>query len=125
MWYENIGFLTIIILSWANELLELPRYVFGGDTRINWRESAMETVVVLMVWLVVHVVTKKLLARLYHLEGFLKICAWCRKVAREDEWLSMEMFFERGFSVKTSHGMCPDCARKMMPEDPNAPTEEK
>ncbi len=111
LWYENIGFLAIIILSWANELLDLPRHIFGGNTRVNWREAAMETVLVLIVWLSVHVVTKRLLARLYYLEGFLRICAWCRKVAHDDEWLTMEQYFERGFRLKTSHAMCPDCAK--------------
>jgi len=114
LWYENIGFLAIIILSWANELLDLPHYVFGGVTRVNWRESAMETFLVLIVWVSVHVVTRKLLARLYYLESSLRMCAWCRKVAHEDEWLPMEQYFERGFSVRTSHGMCPDCAKSWM-----------
>lgn len=114
LWYENIGFLAIIILSWANELLDLPRHLFGGDTRVNWRESAMETFLVLIVWVSVHVVTRKLLARLYYLEGSLRICAWCRKVAHEDEWLPLEQYFEQGYSVRTSHAMCPDCAKSWM-----------
>ena len=90
LWYENIGFLAIIILSWANELLDLPRHVFGGNTQVNWHESAMESFLVLVVWVSVHVVTRRLLARLYYLEGSLRICAWCRKVGYEDKWLSLE-----------------------------------
>ena len=120
LWYENIGFLAIIIMSWANELLDLPRHVFGGDTRVNWRESVMETILVSMVWLAVHVVTKRLLDRLYYLEGFLRVCSWCRKVAHDDEWLPLEEYFKRGFSIQTTHGVCPDCARKMVPKEPNA-----
>jgi hypothetical protein len=119
LWYENIGFLAIIVLSWGNEFLDLPRHVFGGDTRVNWRESVMETILVLVVWVSVHVVTKKLLARLYYLEGFLRICAWCRKVAHGDEWLPLEEYFERGFNIRTSHGMCSDCAKKAMRNDPD------
>ena len=116
LWYENLGFLAIILLSWANELLDLPQHIFGGQTRANWRESAMETVVVLLVWFAVHVVTKKLLARLHYLEEFLRVCAWCRKVSHGDEWLPVEQYFKQGFRIETSHGICPDCARKMKPE---------
>ncbi len=117
LWCENIGFSAMILLSWANEFLDLPRHVFGGNTQINWRESAMETVLVLIVWTTVHVVTKRLLERLYYLEGFIHVCAWCRKVAHGDEWLPLEKYFERGFSIKTSHGMCPECAKKVMKDE--------
>jgi hypothetical protein len=113
LWYENLGFLAIIVLSWLDELAGLPRLVFGGDTRVNWRESAMETILVVIVWGLVHFATKKLLDRLHYLEGFQRICSWCKKVAYHDEWLPIEEYFERGFSVRTSHGICPACAKKM------------
>lgn len=118
LWCENIGFLALIILSWANELLDLPHHVFDIHTRGNWRESAMESIIILIVWLSVHAVTKRLLRRLYYLEGFLRLCAWCRKVARDEEWLSLEQYVERDFRVQTSHGMCPDCAKRWGQEKP-------
>ncbi len=114
MLFENIGFIAVILLSWANEFFDLPRRVFGGHTQVNWRESAMETLLVLIVWGSVHVVTKKLLARLYYLEGFLRVCAWCRKIGQDDAWLPLEEFFSKGFDVKTSHGICPACAEKVL-----------
>jgi hypothetical protein len=114
LWYENAGFLAIIILAWANEFLDLPRLVFGGDTRINWRESAMETLLVLIVWTSVHSVTKKLLARLYYLEGFLHVCAWCKKIGHEDQWLPLEQYFSVGLKIETSHGICPACQAKLL-----------
>lgn len=116
LWYENAGFLAIIALSWANELLDLPRLVFGGETRINWHESVLETFLVLLVWIPVHLVTRRLLARLYYLEGFLRVCAWCRKVAHEDQWLPLEQYFAQGLSIQTSHGICPECASKVLSE---------
>lgn len=114
LWYENIGFLAIIILSWANELLDLPRLVFGGNTPVNWHEGAIESFLVLIVWASVHVATKKLLDRLYSLDGSFRICAWCRKVGYEDKWLPLEQYLDQGFSIRTSHAMCPDCARSWM-----------
>ncbi|MDA8159139.1 MAG: hypothetical protein M0T76_00220 [Desulfobacteraceae bacterium] len=114
LWYENLGFLALILLFWANELLDLPRLLFGGKTRMNWREAALESLLTLAVWLVVHLLTRRLLARLHYLERFLKVCAWCRKIGEGDDWLPMEQYFLRKFDTKTSHGICPDCAEKML-----------
>ncbi len=93
LWYENLGFLALILLFWANELLDLPRLLFGGKTRMNWREAALESLLALAVWLVVHLLTRRLLARLHYLERFLKVCAWCWKIGDGDDWLPMEQYF--------------------------------
>jgi hypothetical protein len=116
LWYEAIGFLLIIALSWLDELLSLPARLFGGVQHTNWREAAMETTIVLAVWLVVFVFTKRLLVRLYYLEGFLRVCAWCRKIGHDDEWMPLETYFSKGFDIKTSHSICPACAKKMEAE---------
>ena len=120
LWYQAFGFLLIIILSWMDELLSLPARLFGGIQHSNWREAAMETIVALAVWLIVYALTKRLLARLYYLEGFLRVCAWCRKIGQSDKWLPVERYFSKGFDIKTSHGLCPDCEQKMMSGNTNA-----
>ena len=48
-------------------------------------------------------------ARLFHLEGFLKVCAWCQKVEHGDSWFPIAEFFQQRFDARTSHGMCPEC----------------
>jgi hypothetical protein len=116
LWYESIGFVLIIILSWLDEVLNLPGLLFGGAKQTDWRESVMETVVIMAVWLIVLVFTGRLLGRLQYLEGFLRICAWCRKVYHNGEWIPVETFFDRKLDVKTTHGMCPECARKLLDE---------
>jgi hypothetical protein len=123
--YENLGFLAIIILSWANELLDLPRIILGGVTRINWREAAMETILVSIVWISVHAVTKKLLARLHYLESFLRVCAWCRKIGQDDDWLPLEQYFSKGFDITTSHGICPACKEKVLSGERSPDTPQK
>ncbi len=112
--YESIGFVFVIALSWLDELLNLPGLLFGGSKVPDWHESLMETVVVLAVWLVVAVLTRRLLGRLRHLEGFLKMCAWCRKIDYNGEWIPVEAFLAQKLDVKTSHGVCPECARKAL-----------
>ena len=116
LWYEHLGFLAIIILSWVNEMLELPQRLFGGGSYAAWRESAVETVLVVMVWGAVYVVTKRLLARLRYLEGFLRVCAYCRNICHDEDWLPLEQYFARGLEVQTSHGVCPACQAKVRSE---------
>ena len=86
---------------------------------MNWREAAIETLLVVVVWVAVHVVTKRLLARLHYLEGFLRVCAWCRKISHDDDWLPVEDYFAKGFEIKTSHGICPVCAKKALSDAKN------
>jgi hypothetical protein len=119
LWYEAFGFLLIIALSWLNELLSLPSRVFGGVPHSNWRESAMESLVALAVWLGLFLITKRILQRLYYLENFIRVCAWCRKIGEGDKWLSLEEYFSEGFAIKTSHGICSECANNLRAKRPH------
>jgi hypothetical protein len=111
---EAVGFLSIITLSWLDELAGLPQLFFGSASTVNWHEALMETAVALLAWFVVHLLTKRLLKRLHYLEEYLRVCAWCRKIGSDEEWLPLEEYFDRHFATKTSHGMCPDCTKKFM-----------
>jgi hypothetical protein len=66
-----------------------------------------------IVWLVVIILTKRLMRRLFYLDGFLRVCAWCRKIGHEDKWTTLENYFVTGFSIKTSHSICPKCQEAM------------
>jgi hypothetical protein len=116
LWYESLGFLFLIALSWLNELLSLPHLIFGGGPHSNWHEAAMESTALLIVWGAVLVFTKRLMRRLFYLDGFLRVCAWCRKIGHEEEWTTLEDYFSRGFAIETSHGMCPECLAKWAQE---------
>ena len=113
--FENIGFLAIIIMSWLDDLLDFSNHIYGTDSGFNWVESVVETIIVLLVWLPVHIFTRRLLARLHYLESYLRVCAWCRKIGHGEEWLSMEQYFANELDVETNHGICPDCAKRVMP----------
>jgi len=107
--YEIAGFLAIIALSWINELLGLPGLLFGTEHLGGWHESVLETAIILVVANPVVVVTRRLVARLHYLEEFLRLCAWCRKLHADNEWIPLEEFMERRFDTRTSHGICPAC----------------
>jgi hypothetical protein len=50
--------------------------------------------------------TKRIVSRLYYLEGFLRVCAWCKKPEHNGERIRVEEFFESEFQTKISQGMC-------------------
>lgn len=51
------------------------------------------------------------------LRGFLPICASCKKI-RDDKgyWNQIETYISNHSEAQFSHGLCPDCARKLYPD---------
>jgi hypothetical protein len=109
LWLISGGFLAIIVFSWLDEVTNFPRLIGGIDYVSNWRESALETLIVIAVAIPVVLMTRLLLNRLYYLEGFLSVCAWCKRVDHDGEWIPMNQYFERNFQMETSHAICSAC----------------
>ena len=82
---EAFGFSLIIVLSWATEVFQFPHLLFDEPVFFNWHRAGLRTAVVLTIWIWVHLETKRILKRLHHLEDFLLVCSWCRKVGYEGE----------------------------------------
>jgi len=57
------------------------------------------------------------LAKVKKLSGFLPICASCKKI-RNDQgyWTQIEAYIRDHSEAEFSHGICPECARKLYPE---------
>jgi PAS domain S-box-containing protein len=50
------------------------------------------------------------------LSGLLSICASCKRIRNEREkWESLESYVQSHSEAKFSHGVCPDCLRKLYP----------
>ena len=51
------------------------------------------------------------------LEGILPICASCKKI-RDDkgEWTQVDTYITRHSDAEFSHGICPECARRLYPD---------
>jgi hypothetical protein len=105
------GFSLIIALSWIVEFLHVPHLMFNEAITFSWPRVLLRTGVVLLIWIWVHLSTRRLLDRVHGLEEYLRVCAWCRKVGHGDEWLTMEEYFGSQFGRSTSHGICPACAK--------------
>lgn len=119
LWYPTLGFALMILLTWGIEYSGVSQLVFGGEPHVwDWRDATLQTALLVVVWAVVLLVSRRVTAHLLYLKGFLRVCAWCRRVSYQDQWLRLEEYFEKGFHVGTTHGMCPQCVQKM--EEANA-----
>jgi hypothetical protein len=60
---------------------------------------------------------QKALAEVKKLSGFLPICASCKKI-RDDKgyWNQIEEYIRTHSEAEFSHGLCPDCTRKLYPD---------
>jgi len=116
LWIEAFGFSILIAFSWLTEVARIPHFLFDEPFTPNWHRALLRTIVIALIWTWVHRVTRRLLKRLHHLEEFLRICSWCRKVCHDGNWLTLEEYFNSRFATQTSHGMCPECLKKGVQE---------
>lgn len=66
------------------------------------------------------------LLRVRQLEGFVPICASCKKIRTEGadadiqmSWVPVESYISERTNAEFSHGICPDCREKLYPELPS------
>ena len=60
---------------------------------------------------------RKALQEVKVLSGFLPICASCKKI-RDDKgyWNQIEEYIRKHSHAEFSHGICPDCSKKLYPD---------
>ena len=58
------------------------------------------------------------LAEIKVLSGLLPICASCKRI-RDDggDWTQLESYIHQHSQAEFSHGLCPECARNLFPDD--------
>jgi len=110
---EVTGFSLATAAAWATESLDPP---------FSWSQVLIETAVILIVGIVTISMTQRLLQRIKTLEGFLSICASCKKVHVDDRWVPIEEVLDRGSDLRLSHGVCDDCAQRLYGEYLTGPT---
>jgi DNA-binding response OmpR family regulator len=55
------------------------------------------------------------LAEVKTLRGLIPICAWCRKFRSDDGfWMSVEEYLRAHTEADCTHGICPDCQKKLL-----------
>lgn len=108
---------AFIGLTLANEIVDVPHALFG-DPQTPYRRSE----VVIEIALAVSVVALELgfIARLRRsvriLEGFIPICASCKKIRHFDRWEPLERYLLENSMAQLTHGICDECERRLYPE---------
>jgi hypothetical protein len=113
--------LTIfVLLTISNELLDLPRYLFG-DQPTSFSQRKGEVIFEIFIYFIVlsaafYTFEKKIKAEIKILEGFIPICANCKKIRQDIDWKVLEEYISENSLAKFSHSICPECAKKLYPE---------
>lgn len=114
---QIVAFFLMILIIWLNEILDLPYRLLGApETPVNWRESLLESSLILLLGIFVVRETRFLFAQMRNLEGILPICCNCKKIRTDkNSWQAIEEYLLSRAPVDFSHSICEDCARKLYP----------
>jgi hypothetical protein len=113
-----IFILTIfVLLTISNELLDLPRYLFG-DQPTSFSQRKGEVIFEILIYFIVlsiafYIFEKKIKAEIKILEGFIPICASCKKIRQDIDWKVLEEYISENSLAKFTHSICPECASKL------------
>jgi hypothetical protein len=116
--YEIIAFASIMLLIWLDEVIDIPDILLGADpTPINWRESIFESIGIVVLGALIVRMTYNIFKRMKYLEGILPICGSCKRIRDEnDNWHQIEAYVRDRSDTEFTHGICPECARKLYPD---------
>lgn len=107
--YEAAGFALVILFLWLNELADIPRLLGAAATPVNVAESVFETVLVLALGIAVVWVTLRFIRRVQFLEGFLPVCARCKRIRVRERWIPIEVYIDDHSEAEFTHSICPEC----------------
>ena len=118
-----ISQLTVLFLflsmTICNEVFDFP-HLFLGDSATSFQQRTGEVLIELAILTVIMIVEIILIKRLYQririLEGFLPICANCKKIRHENSWDQIEKYIADHSLAKFSHSICPECMKKLYPK---------
>jgi hypothetical protein len=108
---EAVAFALSTALIWLDEWLDLPHLLFGDSASpARFHEAGVESACIAVGGTLAVLATLALLRRLHQLETYVAMCAWCRKVRVDGRWMPFEEFLLRQSDLRTSHGICEQCA---------------
>jgi hypothetical protein len=111
--------LIFMTLTFANEVLDLPHFIFS-DQATTWSQRSGEIFIESIMFIAVVVLEiylfRRLVRRIKILEGFLPICANCKKIRHQDQWEQIESYISKNSLARFSHSLCPECLDKLYPE---------
>jgi hypothetical protein len=108
--------MIILVLTWCDSMFDLVHRLSGAPVRQadDLNEAGVKLVVIILVWIFSAYKLYRIVTRLSYLEKFLHVCAWCRRIEYESDWFSLEDHFKKQTGGQTSHGICPECAERLI-----------
>ena len=105
------GFVGLIVIFALDEYWDLPARSFGDFFKpaIRPHEFSIKVVAALLLFITVLGVLRQAILRIQRLSHMLTMCAWCRKVLVNGEWISIDQFLQQRRNTTSSVGLCPDC----------------
>jgi len=98
--FEAVGFCVAVAACWVTEWFDPP---------FSLQQVLVESGIILALGAATSYWTSRMIQRIRFLEGFMVICANCKKVRVDDDWITIEQFLKSTSDVMLSHGMCPRC----------------
>jgi len=115
------GFVGLIVVFALDEYWDLPARSFGAMLKpIRPFEFSIKVVAVLCLFITVLGVLREAILRIQRLSHMLTLCAWCRRVSVDGDWISIDQFLQQRKNTTSSVGLCPDCYGKRASEKPAA-----
>jgi len=107
--WQALGFVLLICLIWVHETFDMAALFFGTEsTTFDYMGASILTAFVITVGFIT--IAHTYLQQHRTLQGFITICAYCKKVQINQEmWEQIDAFIEDKSQVTFSHGICPDC----------------
>ena len=117
--WQALILLVFLTLTFTNEVLDLPHFVLG-DQATSWSQRIGEITIELIIFIGVIALetylSRSLFQRIKILEGFLPICANCKKIRTQNQWEQIETYISENSLAQFSHSLCPDCQKKLYPD---------
>lgn len=112
--------IIFVFLTMANEVLDLPHYILG-DEPTTYPQRRGEMIFELLIYFIVilssyYYFRKKLEKEIKILEGFIPMCANCKKIRQDIDWKALEEYISENSLANFSHSICPDCIRQLYPD---------
>ena len=111
--WQIASFSLLLLLVWVNEIMDLPAFFFGLETRpfSLYRGCTWSAGVILVMIITVghtYVQQRRIIG------GMLTVCSYCHKIRIDkDAWERIEEYISRQSAVTLTHGICPDCYEKV------------
>ena len=121
IWIVFLVMLTIfVLLTITNEILDLPHYILG-DTPTTFPQRKGEIIFELAIYFIVifsafYYFKKKIEKEIKILEGFIPMCANCKKLRQDIDWKTLEEYISANSLAQFSHSICPDCITQLYPD---------